>query len=107
MGTINYTNSLRYDSTGRKRKTKSLRTKKKCHTISHSRHVPSQVELDRIKASEEFAKKYPSMGVNARPSKNVDNSWKLEESKKFTVAPAYNKGAYQVIPKGDVKWIGK
>ena len=52
-------------------------------------------------------KKYPSMGVNAKPSKNVDNSWKLEESKKFTVAPAYNKGAYQVIPKGDIKWIGK
>jgi len=107
MGTINYTNSLRYDSTGRKRKTKSLRTKKKCHTVSYKRHVPSQTELDRIKEREEFDKKYPSMGVNARPSKNVDNSWKLEESKKFTVAPAYNKGAYQVIPKGDVKWIGK
>jgi hypothetical protein len=37
----------------------------------------------------------------------ADNSWKVEESKKFTVAPAYNKGAYQVIPRGDVKWIGK
>jgi hypothetical protein len=36
-----------------------------------------------------------------------DSSYKLEESKKFTVAPAYNKGAYQVIPEGDVKWIGK
>ena len=32
---------------------------------------------------------------------------KLEESKKFTVAPAYNKGAYQVIPKEDIEWIGK
>ena len=39
--------------------------------------------------------------------KSEDNSWKVEESKKFTVAPAYNKGAYQVIPRGDVKWIGK
>ena len=37
----------------------------------------------------------------------VDNSWKLEESKKFTVAPAYNKGAYQVIPPSDIKHIGK
>jgi hypothetical protein len=36
-----------------------------------------------------------------------DTSYKLEESKKFTVAPAYNKGAYQVIPRGDVEWIGK
>ena len=31
----------------------------------------------------------------------------VEESKKFTVAPAYNKGAYQVIPKSDIKHIGK
>jgi len=37
----------------------------------------------------------------------VDNSWKAEVSKNFTIAPAYNKGAYQVIPRGDVKHIGK
>ena len=32
---------------------------------------------------------------------------KRELSKNWTVAPAYNKGAYQVIPKSDVKHIGK
>ena len=36
-----------------------------------------------------------------------DNSWKAEASKNFTVAPAYNKGAYQVIPRKDVEHIGK
>jgi hypothetical protein len=36
-----------------------------------------------------------------------NNHWKLEESKKHTVAPAYNKGAYQVIPRNEVKDIGK
>ena len=36
-----------------------------------------------------------------------DSSYKVEESKNWTVAPAYNKGAYQVIPRGDVEWIGK
>jgi hypothetical protein len=107
MGTINLGNSLRYDMSGRKRKTKSLSTKKKCHTMSYKTHKPSQSELDRMRASEDHRKKYPSLGVNARPTKNVDNSWKLEESKKFTVAPAYNKGAYQVIPKEDIEWIGK
>ena len=35
------------------------------------------------------------------------NNWRLEESKKFTIAPAYNKGAYQVISKENVKHIGK
>ena len=32
---------------------------------------------------------------------------KLEVSKQFTVAPAYNKGAYQVIPKSGIKDIGR
>jgi len=36
-----------------------------------------------------------------------DTSWKIEESRNFTVAPAYNKGAYQVINKSNIKDIGK
>ena len=28
-------------------------------------------------------------------------------SSQYTIAPAYNKGAYQVIPKKDIKYIGK
>jgi|TARA_R110001592_G_scaffold17287_1_gene73177 hypothetical protein len=35
------------------------------------------------------------------------SNWRLEESKNFTVAPAYNKGAYQVISRKDVKDIGR
>ena len=30
-----------------------------------------------------------------------------EESQKFTVAPAYNKGAYQVISRSNIKDIGR
>jgi len=30
-----------------------------------------------------------------------------QESKNFTVAPAYNKGAYQVIPRDCIKDIGR
>tara|TARA_B100000768_G_scaffold166935_1_gene170661 strand:+ start:126 stop:506 length:381 start_codon:yes stop_codon:yes gene_type:complete len=41
-----------------------------------------------------------------RGTKPVKN-WRLEESKKFTVAPAYNKGAYQVIPRSAIKDIGR
>ena len=35
------------------------------------------------------------------------NNWRLEESKKFTIEPAYNKGGYQVISKDNIKHIGK
>jgi len=30
-----------------------------------------------------------------------------QESSKYTIAPAYNKGAYQVIPRKEVKDIGR
>ena len=42
--------------------------------------------------------------MSGKSTKPVDN-WKLEESKNFTVAPAYNKGAYQVISKSNIKDI--
>ena len=44
--------------------------------------------------------------MSGKSTKPVDN-WKLEESKNFTVAPAYNKGAYQVISKTNIKDIGR
>ena len=90
--------SMRYSPSGRKRKTNAWKkTKAK----------PSNVNLKKTpKPSVEPKKEYPSMKTG-KYSPPVDNSWKLEESKKFTVAPAYNKGAYQVIPASDIKHIGK
>ena len=37
----------------------------------------------------------------------VYQSYKKEVSKNYTVSIAYNKGAYQVIPKKEVKSIGR
>ena len=90
--------SMRYSPSGRKRKTNAWKkTKAK----------PSNVNLKKtFKPSTETKKEYPSMKTG-KYSPPVDNSWKLEESKKCTVAPAYNKGAYQVIPASDIKHIGK
>ena len=36
-----------------------------------------------------------------------DTSYKQEVSKNYTIAVAYNKGGYQVIPNDQVKYIGK
>ena len=44
---------------------------------------------------------------NSSGGTKADNSWKIEESKNYAIAPAYNKGAYQVVPKSDLKYIGK
>ena len=36
-----------------------------------------------------------------------DNRWKIEQSKNFTIAPAYNKGPYMVVAKEDIKTAGR
>ena len=37
----------------------------------------------------------------------ADTSYKQEVSKNYTVAIAYNKGGYMVIPKSNIKDIGR
>jgi len=90
--------SMRYSPSGRKRKTNAWKKKRKPNFVAQAQKQfkPS------IKTTEEI----PSLKTT-KYTPDVDNSWKLEESKKFTVAPAYNKGAYQVIPASDIKHIGK
>ena len=60
----------------------------------------------------EHLRKYPSMPMGSSSSgKGTKNhTWdmeKKENSSGYTVAPAYNKGAYQVIGKNNIKDIGK
>tara|TARA_R110000823_G_scaffold115491_5_gene238182 strand:+ start:189 stop:485 length:297 start_codon:yes stop_codon:yes gene_type:complete len=42
-------------------------------------------------------------GVNTKE----DNTYKLNESKNYTVAPAYNKSGYMVVSKKNIKDIGR
>ena len=90
--------SMQYSPSGRKRNTnawKRTKAKKSSNQMTKT-----------FKPVENVRKEIPSMKTS-KYSTPVDNSWKVEESKKFTVAPAYNKGAYQVIPASDVEHIGK
>jgi len=51
---------------------------------------------------------YPSADIKSiNTSVSRDAEIKREISKSFTVAPAYNKGAYQVISRDNVKDIGR
>ena len=64
-----------------------------------------------LEAHKEHMKKYPSMPMGSAAGKGqVNISWdneKKEISSGYTVAPAYNKGAYQVIGKSNIKDIGR
>ena len=92
--------SMKYDHNGRKRKTNAWSKPKKRQTEF------KPLENYSIGREDNHREKYPSVS-DMSYTPRVDNSYKLEESKKFTVAPAYNKGAYQVIPRNDVNHIGK
>ena len=102
MGTINMIGSLRYSMNGKKRKTKSLNKAK----------TPKNVwtKTTSLSVTPPSVKEYPSYTSSVAPMSGKDVKWeqeKLKISSSYTVAPAYNKGAYQVIPQKEVKDIGK
>ena len=86
---------LRVDSKGKIKKRYTFKRK----SFVAAAAVAQQVE--QLICNQKVGGSIPSGGT-----KPVNN-WRLEESMKFTVAPAYNKGAYQVISKENVKHIGK
>tara|TARA_Y100000004_G_scaffold123516_1_gene138861 strand:+ start:397 stop:705 length:309 start_codon:yes stop_codon:yes gene_type:complete len=97
--------SLNYDSHGRRRKT--VRTKRKSHKSKWTKVGAVAQQGEHRICTAKVAGSIPVSSTNAGKGTKVDNSWKLEISKKYTIAPAYNKGAYQVIPRDDVEHIGK
>lgn len=101
---MNMIGSLRYSPCGRKRKTTALKPKSRAPKL----FVPytpvkslRQIEIEAHNA------KYPSYSGPAKYVPAEDQSYKIEVSKGYTLAPAYNKGAYQVVPRSEVEHIGK
>ena len=92
MNHIKFLKSLgfKFDSKG-KMKTK----RKKSAPLAHS--VEQLICNQQVICSNQIG------GTTTVPSDN----WRLKESKKVTIAPAYNKGGYQVISKDNIKHIGK
>ena len=86
---------LKVDSKGKIKKRYTFKRK----TFVAAAAVAQQVE--QLICNQKVGGSIPSGGT-----KPVNN-WRIEESKKFTIAPAYNKGGYQVISKDNIKHIGK
>jgi len=114
MAFMNYGGSLRYDMNGRKRKAYKKNNPTNKRTTSGPVRKISASELQKKQA---VVKSTTDRIPSASPSKKatgkgtgVDIKWqqeKLKISSGYTVAPAYNKGAYQVIGKNNIKDIGK
>ena len=93
--------SLNHDATGRRKKTKSARSYRRfggngSNTLPDYSYRPSRASA---------VKSLDTRECNTTIS--AESKVKQEVSKNYTVAVAYNKGAYQVIPKDSVKLIGK
>tara|TARA_B100001939_G_scaffold346751_2_gene366275 strand:+ start:1799 stop:2122 length:324 start_codon:yes stop_codon:yes gene_type:complete len=100
--------SMTHSYNGKKRKTTAYRRKKSVPPLSGKPlQVPDHV-LERQEAARKHREQYPSLGVGTSkyvPQESQD--YKKEISKQYTVAPAYNKGAYQVINPDNIVDIGK
>ena len=112
MAIMNYGGSLRYDMHGRKRKAykKNNPTVRRNTKASPPKDLKPSTRLEEMRT---FNEKYPSLQPtkeNKRAGGKMDHKWqqeKLKISQGYTIAPAYNKGAYQVIGKNNIKDIGK
>ena len=100
--------SMTHSYTGKKRKTSAYKTAPRKRVV----FVPMEIApapSSRMQDIRDHYDKYPSYtGSVSNGTCGVSTeSYKIEESKKFTIAPAYNKGAYQVISRKEVKDIGR
>ena len=104
---------MRYSPSGRKRKTNAYKKAKRPDFVAQGKkHFKGAVAQsgERVLCKHEVVGSIPSSSTSSKTKCKNDTLSKEERlaiSKKYTVAPAYNKGAYQVIPRGDVEWIGK
>jgi len=103
--------SMTHSYSGKKRKTNAYKTAPRKRTQFVSKSSSLEVSNPRMAEINAHRERYPSY-VSDKPlggtcGVSKDTEWRIEESKNFTVAPAYNKGAYQVINKSNIKDIGK
>ena len=109
MGYLNLSSSIRYGPHGKRRKTKAF-TKKSKKQKYQEMILQQQKVIDRVVAEVSKEKKIPSLLLKGGGGGQKTLEWereKLKISSQYTIAPAYNKGAYQVIGKNNIKDIGK
>ena len=99
--------SMKHSKSGRKRKTNAWKTRTKTAKDYNWNTTPSSLEVSSSYVRESVY--YPSAcGVDSPKTLNTLSKEERQRiSSEYTVAPSYNKGAYQVIPRNEVKHIGR
>ena len=101
--------SLNYTTSGRKKKsyTKKRKTKEFVPMFPKKDLEFKPTWWEKERQERKSAPFKPFIPRYVPVARQVDTSYRREISAKYTIAPAYNKGAYQVIGKDNVKDIGK
>ena len=90
--------SIRHDYSGKKRKTSPRKVKPKAKFE----------ELTSLPTSAAYRPNdYPSNDTPVVSKPKVDQSYRKEISSQYTISIPYNKGAYQVISRENLKEIGR
>ena len=93
--------SLNYSISGRKKKSIGTTKNTKIQKVMED---SGRSSLSRpLPMAHTIRQNYPSAPISMGQTPRIQR----EKSDQYTVAIAYNKGAYQVIPKDDIKHIGK
>lgn len=109
---MDYSKTLRYDMSGRKRKTKALNKARKLRMQQKGQTLQAITNV-LYERSKQIHDAIPSKGLNIGQNGEggecglIDTEERKRISKQYTIAPAYNKGAYQVVPESDIKFIGR
>lgn len=90
--------SLNHTSSGRKKKQQRGRK---------NVYKPAFRPLQATDTYRRETPEYKSAEITSAVTHKVEEDFRKTISSKYTVAPAYNKGAYQVISKENVKDIGR
>lgn len=98
-----YGNS-KYSYSGKRRKTSAFTKSKKITKEFKPLQTTTNVLYEESCRVHDSIPSNKSMADCTQSTKSTE---KAEVSSKYTVAPAYNKGGYQVIPKDCVKDIGR
>jgi hypothetical protein len=107
MGIMNMSGSMKYGPNGKRRKTNAWKQKKR-HAITESKKTFDRAYPEGYKEQVIIPSHTSTRGSGAGTGPDLEwEKEKQEISKQYTIAPAYNKGAYQVIGKNNIKDIGK
>ena len=99
--------SLNYTTSGRKKVSSKSRMKRR-QQLHHWQTTKADVLIAETDWKHHYRPIYPSVPLgDPNPDETAKKDKSYTSSSRHTIAPAYNKGAYQVITEENVKDIGR